>query len=88
MHGLESLSNLSNEKPEKLLYPNNSKKRDKQAGYKSLDEDLECLESIGMLPRGMKLSRFRTEGQSLIVSFADNNAKFHKSCRNSRDVKS
>ena len=74
-----------NEKPEKLLCPNNSKQRDKYAGYKSLAEDLECLDSIGMLPHGMKLSRFRNEGQSLGVSFVDNNAKFHKSCRNSCD---
>ena len=38
-----------------------------------------------MLPRGVKLSRFRNEGQSLVVSFVDNNAKFHKPCRNSCD---
>ena len=73
------------EKKEKLLCPNNSKQHDKHVGYKSLAEDLLSFDSIGMLPYGIKLSSLRNEGQPLLVSFIENSAKFHKSCRNSCD---
>ena len=73
------------EKTEKLLCPNNSNQCDKHVGYKSLAEDLLNFDSIGMLPYGIKLNSLRNEGQPLLVSFIENSAKFHKTCRSSCD---
>ena len=70
---------------EKLRCPNDSKQSGKNSSYISLAEDLQNLSEAHLLPYGLTIDRLAGTDRSLEESFASNDAKFHKSCRNSCD---
>lgn len=68
-------------KSEALQCPNNSKRNDTGAGYKSLEESLLQFNDIGALPNSINLSEL-DEGSGIESTLSAHNAKWHKSCRN------
>lgn len=51
------------------------------AGYKSLAENIQNFNKIGALPKSLKVFKLLNEGQDIEVTFRNNEAKWHDSCR-------
>jgi len=67
-------------KREPLQCPNETKRTDKGAGYKSLAAMLNQFQEIGELPTYVRLAAL-DEGGGIEVTLANRNAKWHKTCR-------
>jgi len=67
--------------PEALQCPNDTKRSDKGAGYKSVASSLLQFSELGDLPTPVRLSRL-DEGNGIEATLSTHNAKWHKSCRN------
>jgi hypothetical protein len=66
---------------ETLQCPNDSKRPDKGAGYKSLAASLQDFNNLGELPATLQLSKL-DEGCGIEATLSAHCAKWHKSCRN------
>jgi hypothetical protein len=69
------------DKSEALQCPNDTKRANKGAGYKSLAESLHELDTEGRLPSWPCLPDVN-EGRGIEEALSKNSAKWHKSCRN------
>ena len=70
---------------EKLILPGNSKCKDKVIGYKTLAEDLKRLSDISSLPFPVGFGLHGRTLEDVLSLLVNNEAKFHKSCRNKCD---
>ena len=66
---------------EHVRCPNDTKRSDVEAGYKSLATSLAQFNEIGALPPSVRLSQF-DDGDGIEASLCSHSAKWHRSCRN------
>lgn len=69
------------DKAEKLTCPGDFADRFNSSGYKTLANQLQNFNELGLLPKNFALNQL-DDGDGIEVTFCQRNAKFHKMCSN------
>ena len=68
---------------EKLICSAKRNQKDKYTGYRSLENDLETFQKNNVLD--VSICRLKENDQTILKTFIDRTAKYHKTCRNKYD---